>query len=84
MPDTTPDTTMEMVLVAAASNAQIVALEVTLKREGQEAWFTVSCPCGCDQGAVVVSLDGEALWLAANLIAAVERLSGPDHRLRSA
>ena len=33
-----------------------VALEVALKQDGTEAWFTVTCPCGCDQGAVIVSM----------------------------
>ncbi len=84
MPDTTPDTTMEMMLVAIASNTQLVTLDIALKRDAQEAWFTVSCPCGCEQGAVIVSLDGEALWLAAGLIEAVERLSGLSHPRRTA
>ncbi len=84
MPDTTPDTTMEMMLVAVASNQRLVTLDVELKRDAQEAWFTVSCPCGCEQGAVIVSLDGEALWLASGLIEAIERLSGRSHPRRIA
>ncbi len=82
--DTSTDTTMPMVIVAVASNDRLVTLEVELKQQGTQAWFTVSCPCGCEQGAVIVSLDGEALWLASGLIEAIERLSGLSHPRRTA
>ena len=39
-----PETTTKMMLVAVASNQRFVTVDVTLEREGQEAWFTVSCP----------------------------------------
>ena len=86
IPDTTTDTSMDMLLVsvAVASNQRLVSLEVTLRREGQEAWFTVSCPCGWEQGAVIVSLDDEAIWLATGLIEAIERLASPGHHLKTA
>jgi hypothetical protein len=87
MPDksreATPDTVATMNLVSHFDDRP-VTLEVVLKHDGGEAWFTVSCPCGCDGGAVLVSLDQEALWLAAGLITAVERLSGVDHPRRTA
>lgn len=83
-PQPTPNTTLSMALVARAANERLVPLEVELRHDGTQAWFTVSCPCGCDEGGVIVSLDPEALWLAAGLITAVERLSGLDHPRRTA
>lgn len=83
-PQPTPDTTLSMALVARAANERLVPLEVELRHDGTQAWFAVSCPCGCEEGGILVSLDPEALWLAAGLIAAVERLSGLDHPRRTA
>lgn len=78
------DTTLPMKLVARASTDRLVTLDVELRQEGTQAWFTVSCPCGCDEGGIIVSLDQEALWLAAGIIAAVEHLGSLAHRERSA
>lgn len=79
------ETTTSMVLIAAVeTTGRLVTLDVDLKQNGTEAWFTVSCACGCDQGAVIVSLDQEAIWLAAGITEALERLSTPEHRRKSA
>ncbi len=85
MSTTTETTTASMAVVALSeSTGRLVTLDVALKQNGTEAWFTISCACGCDQGAVIVSLDQEAMWLAAGITEALERLSGPEHRRKSA
>ena len=76
-----PTPAIDMVLVAVASNQRLVTLDIALECNGAEAWFTVSCLCGCDEGATIVSLDGEARWLAGRLVEAIERLSTHERRI---
>ena len=72
------------VAVIAPDPGSVVTLDVALRNNGTEAWFTTTCPCGCDEGGIIVSTDPEAVWLAAGLIATVERLTGASHGRRSA
>ena len=70
--------------VAVEATVHLVTMEVDRKQNGTEAWFSVTCACGCDQGAVIVSLDQEAVWLAAGITETIEQLSGPEHRKKTA